>query len=136
MTRTRIATALALLGAAFILYIGISYLVTPESIAAGFGLPAQPTGDAVGFLDIKGVRDTVCGVLILALLATRQRFALGVALSALALIPLGDMLTVLRWDGSTATALGVHGFTAVLVAATGALLLTEGRRTHTAAVTA
>jgi hypothetical protein len=125
MNTSRIATVLSLIGAAFILYIGISYLVTPDTIAAGFGLPEWPTGDAVAFMNLKGVRDTVSGVLILALLATRQRFALGIVMLVLALVPVGDMLTVLSWNGSTATAFGVHGLTAALVALTGVLLIRE-----------
>lgn len=127
ITTRRFATALSLLGAAFILYIGINYLVAPESIATGFGLPEWPTGDAVAFMNLKGVRDTVCGILILALLALGQRFALGVTMLALALIPLGDMTTVLSYDGSTAAAFGIHGLTAALVALAGVLLIREPR---------
>ncbi|WP_316575907.1 DUF4267 domain-containing protein [Nocardia canadensis] len=133
MTVSRIATALSVLGAAFILYIGLSYLITPETIATGFGLPTRPEGDAVAFLNLKGVRDTVCGLLIIALLAARQRFALGITMLVLALIPTGDMITVLSWDGSAAAAFGIHGFTAALVALTGALLMRE-HRTVTATV--
>lgn len=127
ITTRRIATALSLLGAAFILYIGINYLIAPESIATGFGLPEWPTGDAVAFMNLKGVRDTVSGILVLVLLALGQRFALGVTMLALALIPLGDMTTVLSYGGSTATAFGVHGLTAVLVGLTGVLLVREPR---------
>ncbi|MGV9679745.1 DUF4267 domain-containing protein [Nocardia sp. NPDC003482] len=127
MTLSRINTGLVLLGAAFILYIGVSYLLVPESIATGFGLPEWPHGDAVAFLNLKGVRDTASGVLLLALLATRQRLALGVTMLAIALIPIGDMLTVLSYHGSTAIALSVHGLTAALVLTTGLLLLRERR---------
>ncbi|MEV6429478.1 DUF4267 domain-containing protein [Nocardia sp. NPDC051463] len=125
MNISRIATVLSLIGAAFILYIGLSYLVTPETIATGFGLPEWPKGDAVAFMNLKGVRDTVSGVLILALLALRQRYALGITMLVLALIPTGDMLTVLSWNGSTAAAFGIHGLTAVLVALAGGLLIRE-----------
>ncbi|MFX0575589.1 DUF4267 domain-containing protein [Nocardia nepalensis] len=125
MTISRIATALSLIGAAFILYIGISYLVTPETIATGFGLPAWPSGDAVAFMNLKGVRDTVFGLIILVLLATKQRYALGIVTLVIALVPVGDMLTVLSWGGSTAAAFGIHGLTAALVALTGALLIRE-----------
>ncbi|MFD0363800.1 DUF4267 domain-containing protein [Nocardia sp. GCM10030253] len=125
MNISRIATVLSLIGAAFILYIGISYLITPETIATGFGLPEWPKGDAVAFMNLKGVRDTVSGVLILALLATRQRFALGIVMLVLALVPTGDMLTVLSWNGSAGAAFGIHGLTAVLVALAGALLIRE-----------
>lgn len=131
MTVQRIATALSLVGAAFILYIGLNYLITPEAAAPTFGLPAWPEGEAVAFLNLKGVRDTASGILILALLATRQRFALGITLLVVALIPLGDMLTVLSWHGSAGAAFGIHGFTAVLVALTGVLLIRERRVTAT-----
>lgn len=134
MTTSRIATALALIGAAFIFYIGFSYLITPETIATGFGLPEWPTGDAVAFMNLKGVRDVASGLMVLALLATRQRFALGVTMLAMSFIPLGDMVTVLSYHGSKAAAFGIHGFTAALVILTGALLVRE-RRTATAEAT-
>lgn len=125
MTTSRIATALSLAGAAFILYIGISYLFTPDTIAPGFGLPAWPDGDAAAFMNLKGVRDTVFGILILVLLAAKQRYALGIATLVIALVPVGDMLTVLSWSGSSAAAFGIHGLTAALVFLTGAMLLRE-----------
>lgn len=136
MTLQRINTALTLAGVAFILYIGLNYLLTPETFAAGFGLPEWPTGDAVAFMNLKGVRDTAFGVAILALLAFRQRFALGITMLATTLVPLGDMITVLSYDGSTSAAFGIHGFTAALVALTGALLIREHRATATARIPA
>jgi hypothetical protein len=125
MTISRIATAFSLIGAAFIIYIGISYLVTPETTATGFGLPAWPSGDAVAFLNLKGVRDIVSGLIILVLLATKKRYALGIVTLVSALVPVGDMLTVLSWGGSTAAAFGIHGLTALFVAVTGVLLIRE-----------
>jgi hypothetical protein len=125
MVRTRLATGLSLLGAAFILYIGIGYLLAPQSMAPGFGLPAWPHGDPAAFMLLKGVRDAVSGIVILALVLTGMRRALGVVLAVEALTPIGDMLTVLTHHGSAATAFGVHAVTAVLVAATAVLLLTE-----------
>ena len=125
MTRTRIATALVLIGVAFILYIGLSYVLAPNSMAPGFGLPAWPQGESSAFMTLKGVRDISSGVVLLALLLTRQRFALGIAMLAVAVTPVGDMLTVLNNHGSVTTALSVHGLTAALVAATGLLLVRE-----------
>ena len=125
MTRTRIATALVLIGVAFILYIGLGYVLAPNSMAPGFGLPAWPQGESSAFMTLKGVRDISSGVVLLALLLTRQRFALGIAMLAVALTPVGDMLTVLNNHGSVTTALSVHGLTAALVAATGVLLVRE-----------
>ncbi|OBA42067.1 small membrane hydrophobic protein [Nocardia sp. 852002-20019_SCH5090214] len=125
MTRTRIATALVLIGVAFILYIGLGYVLAPNSMAPGFGLPAWPQGESSAFMTLKGVRDISSGVVLLALLLTRQRFALGIAMLAVAVTPVGDMLTVLNNHGSVTTALSVHGLTAALVAATGLLLVRE-----------
>ncbi|WP_405485484.1 DUF4267 domain-containing protein [Nocardia sp. NBC_00511] len=124
---SRIATALALAGAGFISYIGYRYVTDPAAMAPSFGLRVSPTGEAADFLNVKGVRDLASGLLIVALLAARQRYSLGIAMLVMATIPTGDMLTILRHDGSTATAFGVHGFTAALVAVTGALLVGEGR---------
>lgn len=125
MTHTRIATALVLIGVAFILYIGLGYVLAPNSMAPGFGLPAWPQGESSAFMTLKGVRDISSGVVLLALLLTRQRFALGIAMLAVAVTPVGDMLTVLNNHGSVTTALSVHGLTAALVAATGVLLVRE-----------
>ncbi|WP_433726657.1 DUF4267 domain-containing protein [Nocardia sp. CA-129566] len=124
----RIGTAGAVLGAGFIMYVGGGYLLTPQRMAPEFGLTDWPRGEAVGFLNVKGVRDVVTGLIVLALLAAGQRRAAGVSLLTIALIPTGDMLTILVRRGSTATALRVHGFTASLVAATGALLLRRENR--------
>ncbi|MRH91082.1 DUF4267 domain-containing protein [Nocardia sp. SYP-A9097] len=127
MKTSRIATALSLIGAAFIIYVGINFLTNPEAAADGFGLPAWPHGDEADFLNIKGVRDVSSGLIILALLAFRQRFALGITTLVVALTPIGDMLTVLTHNGSAAAAFGIHGLTAALVILTGALLLREPR---------
>ncbi|MFE2726401.1 DUF4267 domain-containing protein [Kitasatospora sp. NPDC059327] len=127
--RRRIATVLTVLIALGIGYVGVSYLFAPESTVSGFGLPEWPHGEAAAFFSIKGIRDLVTGIAPLVLLATGQRRALGWLLLVEALIPLDDAVTVLTHHGSTAAALGIHGATAVLVAATAALLLTEHRTT-------
>ena len=123
VTTRRAATMLSLVVAVFILCIGISYLVAPEAIASGFGLPVWPTDAAAAFSNLKGVRDAVTGLVVLALLGLGQRRALGVVMLVFALIPMGDMLTVLLHDGAAATAFGMHGLTALFVAFTGLLLL-------------
>ncbi|MVU82031.1 DUF4267 domain-containing protein [Nocardia sp. ET3-3] len=130
---SRIATGLALAGAGFISYIGVRYLSDPQAMAPTFGFRAYPTGEAADFLSVKGGRDVAAGLLIVALLATRQRYALGIAMLVQSVIPANDMLSILRHHGSTTTAFGVHGLTAALVAFTGLLLIREGR---TAEITA
>ncbi len=121
----RLATVLAALGGLFILYVGIMYLVRPVETAAGFGLPTWPTHDGTGFLAVKGVRDIASGLVILGLLLTGHRRALGWALLAFAFTPAADMVIVISNSGSLATALVVHGLTAIAVAATAILLLRE-----------
>ncbi|MFE3254863.1 DUF4267 domain-containing protein [Nocardia sp. NPDC059091] len=133
---SRIATTLAVAGAGFIGYIGFRYLADPQAMAPTFGMRVSPTGEAADFLNVKGVRDAACALLIVALLAARQRYALGIVMLVMATIPTGDMLTILRHDGSTAIAFGVHGVTAALVAATGLLLVNERTATAGRAITA
>ncbi|AUY48692.1 DUF4267 domain-containing protein [Streptomyces sp. CB01881] len=125
--RERTATVLAVLLALGIGYVGLSYLFAPESTVSGFGLPEWPHGGATAFFDVKGIRDLAPGIAILALLATGHRRALGMLLLADALVPLDDALNVLSHHGSAAAAYGIHGATAVAVALTGTLLLTERR---------
>ncbi|MFE9428748.1 DUF4267 domain-containing protein [Kitasatospora sp. NPDC006697] len=121
----RLATVLAALGGAFIIYVGLLYLFTPQRAASGFGLPSWPQHEGTGFLTVKGGRDISFGLITFALLLTGNRKALGWATLAMAVSPLTDMLTVLSNHGSTATAFGVHGLTAATVALTALLLLRE-----------
>ncbi|GAA1966818.1 DUF4267 domain-containing protein [Kitasatospora viridis] len=126
MTTKRVATACTLLGIAFILFIGVRFLVDPHGAVAGFGIPG-PRGTGEGFYDVKGVRDITSGLVPLALLLSGQRRALGWAMLATAFTPLGDAVIVLSHHGPLATALGVHAATALFVLLTAALLLRETR---------
>ncbi|MFI6977391.1 DUF4267 domain-containing protein [Embleya sp. NPDC050154] len=125
MKLRNLTTILAALGGAFIIYVGLAYLFAPQSTASGFGLPTWPEHQGTGFLAVKGVRDIGTGLVMLALLLTGHRRALGWTMLAMTFIPAGDMTIVLSNDGSAATALGVHGLTACLVALTAGLLLRE-----------
>ncbi|MGW6914344.1 DUF4267 domain-containing protein [Kitasatospora sp. NPDC054939] len=128
----RFTTVLTVLSGLFLLYIGLLYLLDPQTSAAGFGLPSWPEHEGTGFLTVKGGRDIACGLAVFALLLTGQRKALGWLLLALTFAPVTDMLTVLGNHGSAGTAFGVHGLTAAAVALNAALLLRE-RPTPTAA---
>ena len=128
MSLKTVNTALTTAGVLFVLWFGVTYVVSPETIAPSFGLPSWPAGDGGGFLILKGIRDVVGGLVLGVLLVTGQRRALGWALLVESLIPFGDMTTVLAHDGSTAAAFGVHGLTAVLIVTTGLLTLRETRK--------
>jgi len=121
----RLATVLAALNGLFMLYVGLLFLLDPQAAASGFGLPSWPEHEGTGFLTVKGGRDIACGLVMLALLLTGHRRALGWTLLALTFAPITDMLTVLSNHGSAGTAYGVHGLAAAVVALTGALLLRE-----------
>ena len=106
----------ALLAALGIIWIGTGYVSNPSTMAPSFGLPLPEEGvNIVWWLRLKGVRDIASGLLILAFMAWDGHRALGIALLVEALVPIGDMSNILAAKGSTRTALGIHGVTAVLM---------------------
>ncbi|MER8047163.1 DUF4267 domain-containing protein [Streptomyces sp. NPDC094032] len=114
--------------ALFALWFGTEFILSPEAMAPGFGLPSWPSGDGGGFLIVKGIRDVFMALGLGVLLVTGHRRALGWVLLVEAFVAYGDMTTVLVHQGSVATALGVHGLTATLMVVNGLLLLRETRR--------
>ncbi|MGW4650173.1 DUF4267 domain-containing protein [Kitasatospora sp. NPDC004289] len=131
--KKHLATVLAALGIAFVLWFGSGFLLTPQTMASGFGLPDWPTEQGTGFLAVKGIRDLGLALVLLVLLLTGRRRSLGWAMLAAATIPIGDMSLILARHGDTTTALTVHGLTALGVLLTAALLLTEPRGATAAA---
>ncbi|GAA4234698.1 hypothetical protein FHR32_005540 [Streptosporangium album] len=123
-----LATALAVIGGLFIAYIGVSYLVDAQGAASGFGVLHVPAGDAGGYFAVKGVRDIGQALVILVLLLTGQHRTLGWVMLAMSFVPFGDMTIVLAQGGKVASALGIHGATALVVVLTGALLLRANPR--------
>ena len=132
MSLKKINTVLAATGILFILWFGTEYVLSPQTMAPGFGLPSWPSGDGDGFLIVKGIRDVALGLVLGVLLVTGHRRALGWALVVEALAAYGDMTTVLAHRGSVAMALGVHGLTATLMVVNGLLIMRETRRVATA----
>ena len=105
----------------FIIFIGARFLLAPHTAAAGYGVPAKPAGDSA-YLAVKGVRDISLGIVGLLLLAFVGAQAGAWFMVGAALIPLGDMLIVLRHGGTKAVAFGIHLSTAVVVLISAALL--------------
>ncbi|TYB38805.1 DUF4267 domain-containing protein [Actinomadura chibensis] len=118
---TPFAYGLAVALTLFVAFIGARFLISPRPAAAGYGVPAKADGDAA-YLEIKGLRDLVFGVLGLALAAFASAHALGWYMLVVALVPAGDALIVRRHGGTWAAALGIHAATAVVVLASAALL--------------
>jgi Domain of unknown function (DUF4267) len=124
--KKKIGSGLTVLLGAGIITVGAGYVRGAHSIIDGFGLPDWGRAPEPAYW-IKGFRDISSGLVPLALLALGERRALGWALAAEALVPLGDMTTILTHDGSRSTALRVHGATAATMLVTAGLILTEER---------
>ncbi|MEV6260247.1 DUF4267 domain-containing protein [Streptomyces sp. NPDC051784] len=135
MSLKKINTVLAAAFILFILWFGSEFILRPETVAPGFGLPHWPSGDGGGFLIVKGTRDVVMALVLAFLLVAGHRRALGGAMLVEALAAYGDMANVLAHHGSVATALGVHGLTGTLMAVNGLLILRETRKVAAAAAT-
>jgi hypothetical protein len=116
------AYGLAIVLDLFIAFIGARFILAPRTAAAGYGVPADPAGDGGAYLAVKGVRDLSLGIMGLALLAFTGVRAEAWFMLAAALIPLGDMLIVLRHGGTRAVAFGIHLSTAAVVLVSAALL--------------
>ena len=112
-----------------IILIGARFLMVPQAAAAGYGVPAEPTGGrtptggAYPWLYVKGVRDIVSGIFIFIVLANRAPHLLGAFMAAASFIPVGDAVIVLRNGGTRATAFGIHGATAAVMLVVSATLL-------------
>ncbi|WP_026411332.1 DUF4267 domain-containing protein [Actinomadura oligospora] len=131
MSLKNVNTVLAAAVVLFSFYLGLSFVLSPETVAPGFGLPHWPSGDGGGFLNVKGNRENAMGLAGGILLVTGHRRALGWVLLMTAAAPFGDMITVLAHHGSKAAAFGIHGLTSALIAMTGLLILRETSKART-----
>jgi hypothetical protein len=110
------ALGVALVVALAIIAIGILYISRPRAVSRGFGLPLPEEGPNItSWLRLKGVRDIVSGLAVLAFMAWGTPREVGIILAVEAFIPVGDMLTILAAKGSTKSAFGMHGVTAVVM---------------------
>ncbi len=111
-----LALGTGLLLALAIIAIGTSYVAIPTAATRSFGLPLPEDGANIAWwLRLKGVRDIVAGLTVLAFMAWGVPRAVGIVLLVEAIIPIGDMLLILAAKGSTKSALGIHGLTAVIM---------------------
>jgi hypothetical protein len=111
-----ILTGIGLLLALAIIMIGVSYIASPMTTVRSFGLPLPVDGPSIpSWLRLKGVRDVVAGLLVLAFMVWGNQREIGLILLVEALIPTGDMLVILAGKGSVKHAMGIHGLTAMVM---------------------
>jgi len=111
-----LALGMALLVALAIIAIGIGYVASPTTMTRSFGLPLPESGTNIAWwLRLKGVRDITAGLAVLAFMAWGAPRGVGLILLVEAVIPVGDMLLILAAKGSTKSAFGIHGLTAVFM---------------------
>lgn len=114
----------ALLAAVGIIVTGVMYLYDPRATTQSFGLPLPEEGANIAWwLRLKGVRDIVSGLVVLALTIWGGRQLLGIVVLIEALIPVGDMSLILAAKGSIKRAFGIHGLTAALMTLAAILLI-------------
>jgi hypothetical protein len=113
------ALVIALLACAGIVAIGARFLLAPRVAMLGYGVAPDSLRALTA---IKGVRDITSGIVPLVVWAVAGHAALGWALVAAAITPTADAVIVLANGGKPATALGIHGVTAVLLVAAGLTL--------------
>ena len=119
-----LALGIALLVALAIIAMGTQYVASPRSATRSFGLPLPEEGANVAWwLRLKGVRDIASGLAVLAFMAWGGLRDIGIIQLTLAVIPVGDMLVILAAKGSTKSAFGMHGLTAVLMVLAAILMM-------------
>lgn len=106
----------ALLASFGIIFMGGMYIFNPRVATQSFGLPLPEEGANIAWwLRLKGVRDIVAGLVVLAMMVWSGPRIAGVVLLIESFIPLGDMTVILVARGSTKRAFGMHGLTAALM---------------------
>lgn len=111
-----LALGLAVVVAVAIIVIGTQYVARPRAATRSFGLPLAEDGANIAWwLRLKGVRDIASGLAVLALMVWGGPRMVGIILLVEAFIPIGDMLVILAAKGSTKSAFGMHGLTAVVM---------------------
>jgi hypothetical protein len=122
--RNAIPLSLAALLAVAIIVLGCLYLVSPERVSGSIGLkPPASDADTRAWLRLKGIRDVVSGLVVLAMMLTADGRLVGIALLVEAIVPLGDMSIILGSGGSKSRAFSIHGVTCVVMLVVGLLLI-------------
>ena len=112
-----------------ILFLGSRFWWGPAAASASFGIANSPPPSTglTAWLSVKGTRDIAAGLFVFLLMANGSPQLLGEFMLVASLIAFSDMATVLRSGGSRGAALGIHGFTGMVIVATGMCLIFGAR---------
>lgn len=116
---------LAGLIAAGIIFLGSRFWWGPVAASNEFGIAHSPPPSSgfTAWLSVKGTRDIAAGLFVILLMTNGSPALLGKFMLVASLIAFGDMITVLRSGGRKGAALGIHGFTGLVIVATGVALI-------------
>lgn len=122
-TFSRLELGLAAVLGLFLLFLAVRGFMAPAEAARGFGIAIADPADLF-YLLVKADRDLASGAVIFALMALRERRALGAFVAVATVQPLCDMvLSLADARGHAGYALAVHGSAALYCAGLAALLL-------------
>lgn len=122
-----IALVSAALVAVGIVVVGCLYLASPERVSGSFGLrPPAADADTRAWLRLKGVRDIVSGLVLVAMMLAVDSRSVGVVVLVEALIPFGDMSIILGSGGAKSKAYAIHGVTCAVMVVVGLVLIYAG----------
>lgn len=121
---------LSFLVAAAIIFIGIRFILFPQTGGIGFGIPLMQD---LWYGRIKGIRDIVSGLLVVGMLWYLNPISTALVIGIETLIPLGDLMLILTHNGSADVEhILVHGVTAVYMIGVTVMLFRYGRRVNNA----
>lgn len=118
----KISTVIAFLTGLGLIFIGVRFLITPESGEIGFGIHFNEQGD-YSFHYVKGIRDIFSGMLICILFLSKQIKALAITLLVGTIIPIVDMIIVLSKNYNSITQAIPHISAIIVCSVIGAILL-------------
>lgn len=124
------AKAAGLLFGAGLLFIGARFLYCPEVAERGYGLVYNQPNNA--FHTVKGIRDLFSGLLLLSFSWLGWRKPLAVVMLVGSIIPVVDLIVVLRTPQALRGAEWIHGSTALALWVVAFFLLRSSltKKTH------
>jgi hypothetical protein len=120
---TKISYAVAFITGVGLIFLGARFLLSPGIAEAGYGIHFNEQGD-YSFHYMKGIRDTLSGLLMCLFVLMNERRALGVVLLTGTIVPVTDMLIVLSKSYNSVLQAVPHIIAIIICFVFGIILLT------------